>query len=70
MESKIGESMTVKEKQTIDYYDRNAKEWVTEYGGNEGESFWKKEMERFKELLPSGKVLEIDLSGGKEVSIF
>lgn len=54
--------------QTTDYYDHKAEDWISEHGGHEGESYWKAEMERFHELLPSGKVLEIGSGAGKDAT--
>lgn len=55
-------------KKTIDYYDREAEGWVSKHGGSEGKSYWKAEMERFHELLPSGKILEIGSGAGKDAA--
>lgn len=57
-----------KEQKTVDYYDRKAEDWVSKHGGNEGESYWKEEMERFHELIPTGKVLEIGSGAGKDAA--
>ena len=61
-------TLTDREKQTVDYYDRDAKGWMKAHGGNEGESYWKEEMERFHQLLPEGKVLEIGSGAGKDAA--
>jgi len=55
-------------KQTIDYYDREAKNWTSAHGGNQGDSYWKDEMKKFHKLLPSGKVLEIGSGAGKDAA--
>ena len=58
-----------REKQTIDYYDRNAERWVLSHGGGEGKSYWKEEISRFGELLlPGSKILEIGSGGGLEAA--
>ena len=59
-------SSTDREKQTVDFYDQKAEVWVAAHGGNEKTSSWQSEMERFHELLPSGKVLEIGSGAGKD----
>ena len=59
---------TSKLKQTIDYYDREAKNWTSAHGGNQGDSYWKDEMKKFHKLLPSGKVLEIGSGAGKDAA--
>lgn len=58
--------LTNEEKRTIDYYNQKAEEWVASHGGYEEESYWKREIARFHELLPSGKVLEIGSGSGKD----
>ena len=57
---------TDREKQTVGYYDKKAEDWATAHGGYEKTSYWQSEMERFHELLPSGKVLEIGSGTGKD----
>lgn len=57
---------TDKEKQTVGYYDKKADDWASAHHGLEEASYWKSEMERFHELLPSGKVLEIGSGAGKD----
>jgi len=54
------------EQKTISYYDQNAATWSATHGGSEEESYWKSEMDKFHELLPIGKVLEIGSGGGKD----
>ncbi|MBI4059313.1 class I SAM-dependent methyltransferase [Candidatus Microgenomates bacterium] len=58
------------ERQTIEYYDREAENWVATHGGPEGESYWKEELDRFNGLLASGKILEIGSGAGKEAELF
>jgi ubiquinone/menaquinone biosynthesis C-methylase UbiE len=57
-----------KEDVTINYYDREAENWASAHHGNEEESYWKEEMERFHQLLPKGRVLEIGSGAGKDAS--
>ncbi len=57
---------TDREKQTVGYYDRKADDWATVHHGFEEASYWQNEMERFHELLPSGKILEIGSGAGKD----
>ena len=57
---------TDKEKQTVDYYDREAANWASSHKGYEEKSYWEGEMAKFHELLPSGKVLEIGFGTGKD----
>lgn len=57
---------TDKEKQTVKYYDKKAEAWANTHHGFEEVSYWQSEMERFHELLPSGKVLEIGSGSGKD----
>lgn len=61
-------NITDKEKRTVDYYDQEAESWASAHGGNESESYWKEEMEKFHQLLPSGKVLEIGSGAGKDAA--
>jgi len=56
------------ERQTIDYYDREAETWTVTHGGYEKKSWWENEMAKFHELLPKGKVLEIGSGAGKDAS--
>lgn len=56
------------EKKTVDYYNREAENWTKAHGGNEGASYWREEMERFHQLLPGGKVLEIGSGAGKDAA--
>ena len=59
---------TNREQQTIDYYDKNAQEWASTHNGYADESYWKAEMAKFHDLLPSGKVLEIGSGTGKDAA--
>lgn len=57
-----------RELKTVSYYDSKAEDWTAEHGGNEGDSYWKVEMEKFHQLLPDGKVLEIGSGAGKDAA--
>lgn len=56
-------SLTDEEKLTIAAYDDQATRWA---GEHQTSGFWGKEMDKFQELLPSGKVLEIGSGGGRD----
>jgi ubiquinone/menaquinone biosynthesis C-methylase UbiE len=51
------------EEKTTKFYDDNAEEWVSSHSGGR---FWGGEIDRFYELLPSGKLLEIGSGGGRD----
>lgn len=55
-------------EQTIGYYNNAAEAWSVAHGGHEEASYWQGEMQRFHELLPTGKVLEIGSGAGKDAS--
>jgi len=57
---------TQKEQKTINYYDQQARQWASEHGGQEEKSYWEKQMNRFKKLLPFGNILEIGSGAGKD----
>lgn len=57
-----------REQKTINYYDTNAEDWALKHGGDESESYWRKEIDRFHQLLPSGKILEIGSGPGKDAA--
>lgn len=59
---------TDREKRTVGYYDKKAEAWATAHGGYEDVSYWQSEMEKFHDLLPNGKVLEIGSGTGKDAS--
>jgi len=59
---------TTPDIQTIKYYDKHAEEWATTHGGYEENSYWEKEMQRFYQLLPKGKILEIGSGAGNDAS--
>jgi len=52
--------------ETVKYYDQEANSWSASHGGDDKESWWKDEMLRFNEYLPSGKVIEIGSGVGKD----
>lgn len=54
--------LTSKERKTKEYYDRTAGEWASEHLTHK---FWGS-MDKFYELLPSGKVIEIGCGGGRD----
>ncbi len=54
---------TKEEEQTMRTYDTIAPDWASNHSS---ERFWGEEMDRFGELLPSGKVLEIGSGGGRD----
>lgn len=52
-----------REDQTTNYYDQHAGEWADKHDtGN----FWVVPMEKLKELLPEGKIIEIGSGGGRD----
>jgi len=52
--------------ETVRYYDNEANTWSASHGGDEKDSWWKDEMLKFNEYLPSGKVIEIGSGVGKD----
>ena len=54
--------LTLKEIKTIKYYDKEAPKWALEHLTNK---FWGS-MDKFYNLLPSGKVIEIGCGGGRD----
>ena len=57
------------EKKTVNYYNKNAKVWAFTHHGYEEASYWQNEMERFHELLPVGKILEVGSGSGKDAEM-
>ena len=55
--------LTKEEEQTMRTYDTSASEWSSKYSSKR---FWGEEMDRFGELFPTGKVLEIGSGGGRD----
>lgn len=55
--------LTPQEQKTIDAYDQNAKVWVK---SRSGAGVWAEEKRKFRQYLPSGKVLEIGSGGGRD----
>lgn len=51
------------EKLTIAAYDNQTTHWVDQH---QTPNFWEKEMDKFQELLPAGKILEIGSGGGRD----
>lgn len=58
--------MDDKKVETVKYYDQEANSWSASHGGDNKESWWKDEMTRFNEYLPSGRILEIGSGVGKD----
>lgn len=60
--------MDKKELKTIEYYDKNAQEWVS--SRKEGKpSFWLNDIGTFYQLLPCGSILEVGVGGAKEAML-
>ncbi len=57
-------SLTDKEQKTVAYYDRSGEEWAAAHASES--SWWLAEMQKFRAMLPSGKVLEIGSGAGKD----
>ncbi|MBU1016707.1 MAG: class I SAM-dependent methyltransferase [Patescibacteria group bacterium] len=55
-------------KHTIDYYDREAKNWSLAHCHKQSDTFWRGEMEKLHKLLPHGKILEIGSGSGKDAT--
>ncbi len=58
--------MDEKKVETVKYYYQEANSWSASHGGDDKESWWKDEMTRFNEYLPSGRILEIGSGVGKD----
>ena len=58
--------LTSQEELTVKAYNEGAVEWEKEHSDT---SYWKKEFETFKKLLPKGKVLEIGCGGGRDAKV-
>jgi ubiquinone/menaquinone biosynthesis C-methylase UbiE len=59
-------TLTAHEQQTVDYYNQHGKTWVEQHFPADKISFYQKEIELFKQLAPSGSLLEIGSGGGVE----
>lgn len=55
-----------RESKTINYYNQQTDKWVAKHANQSDETWWGPEMERFHELLPGGRVLEIGFGGGRD----
>lgn len=55
--------LSPEEEQTIQFYDTKAADWVS---GHSSGRFWGKEIDKFHELLLSGKLVEIGSGGGRD----
>ncbi len=53
-------------ERTVRYYDGQAEDWAGKHGGYENESYWKTEMEKFHQLMPHGRIIEIGSGAGKD----
>lgn len=58
--------MDDKKLETVRYYDQEATSWAATHGGDETETWWKDEMKKFNEYLPSGRIIEIGSGIGKD----
>lgn len=58
--------LTPQEQQTLDTYDKEAVEWSATHDQIE---FWQSEVADFRELLPSGKIIEIGAGGGRDARL-
>lgn len=54
--------LTKLEEITLDTYERYASQWATVYSNK----LWSKELEMYRQLLPTGKILEIGSGGGRD----
>lgn len=54
-------------KRTISYYDDNAEDWSSLHFASE-DTYWREQMARYHELLPSGKIIEIGSGSGKDAA--
>ena len=55
--------LTPQEELTIKAYDDKASDWASKHSDAH---FWGKEMDKFRQLLPKGKILEIGSGGGRD----
>ena len=55
--------LTPQEELTIKAYDDKASDWAAKHSNAH---FWGKEMDKFHQLLPEGKILEIGSGGGRD----
>ncbi len=51
------------ELDTVNTYNKNSSEWASKHSTK---GFWSEEMNKFHDLLPSGKILEIGAGGGRD----
>jgi len=58
--------LSPEEKSTIETYDMIASDWVSEHSSK---NFWEAEITRFRELKPTGKLLEIGSGGGRDAKL-
>lgn len=57
--------LTPEERLTIATYNKQAESWSSNHASA---GFWGEEMARLKELLPSGRILEIGASGSRDAN--
>jgi SAM-dependent methyltransferase len=58
--------LTAEEQITVDAYNQHAHDWASKHKTTD---FWLTECTAFKELLPSGSVLEIGCGGGRDAQL-
>jgi hypothetical protein len=57
--------LTEEEACTLDAYERHAEVWAGRHGGDD---LWKPELQLFRDLAPSGRVLDVGSGAGRERS--
>src|SRR3989344_6253640 len=64
--------LSTKERKTLETYKNIAKSAIrtTEYNTNWVPDFWKLEFDKFKNLLPNGKVIDIGCGEGRDAKFF
>lgn len=62
----MNKQLTPEEKLTIDTYNKSAADWGREHLDT---SYWEEEFVKFKNFLPSGKILEIGCGGGRDAKV-
>jgi 2-polyprenyl-3-methyl-5-hydroxy-6-metoxy-1,4-benzoquinol methylase len=58
--------MDERKLKTVSYYDTQAQNWSNSHGGDDKDSWWRKEMQIFHAYLPSGSLVEIGAGAGKD----
>lgn len=59
--------MNKDEKNTLDFYDKNAEIWNKI---NPNFNFWKEDFSKFRKILPKGKIIDVGCGAGKEALFF